>query len=216
MTAVEPGTFVQHGVTMQLKIGVMGAATGEFAVAHRSAAFGLGEAIARAGCVTITGGCPGLPFEAARGAKAAGGLVVGISPGLSLDEHLHKYHSPAKFHDILIFTGSGLMGREVVNIRSSDMVAIVGGRSGTLGELAIAYDEGKLIGVLNGTGGITDMIVEIVRVCAKDTGARMIYESDPQRLVEEMLHLYRTEHHRKPSCFCEDHCECARPEHEMR
>lgn len=110
MTTVESGHFVQHGVPMQLKIGVMGAATGDFEVAHRSAALSLGEAIARAGCITITGGCPGLPFDAARGAKAAGGQVVGISPGLSLDEHLHKYHSPAEFHDILIFTGSGLMG----------------------------------------------------------------------------------------------------------
>jgi predicted Rossmann-fold nucleotide-binding protein len=67
--------------------------------------------------------------------------VVGISPGLSLDEHREKFNSPIESHDVLIFTGSGLMGREVVNIRSSDMVAILGGRSGTLGELAIAYDE---------------------------------------------------------------------------
>jgi predicted Rossmann-fold nucleotide-binding protein len=47
------------------------------------------------------------------------------------------------------------MGREVVNIRSSDIVLIVGGRSGTLGEFSIAYDEGELIGVLLDTGGIT-------------------------------------------------------------
>ena len=38
------------------------------------------------------------------------------------------------------------MSREVINIRSSDIVAIIGGRSGTLGELAISYDEGKLSG----------------------------------------------------------------------
>jgi uncharacterized protein (TIGR00725 family) len=130
VAATGAGAFAQHGITMQLKIGVMGAATGESEAAHRAAAYDLGEAIARAGCITITGGYPRLPLEAARGAKAAGELVVGISPGLSLDEHLHKYHLPAEFHDILIFTGSGLMGREVVNIRSSDMVATVGGVTG--------------------------------------------------------------------------------------
>ena len=43
------------------------------------------------------------------------------------------------------------MGRELINIRSSDIVVVVGGRSGTLGEFAIAYEEGKLIGVLTGT-----------------------------------------------------------------
>lgn len=38
----------------------------------------------------ITGGCPGLPYEAVRGAKTKGGLVVSISPGLSIDEHRGK------------------------------------------------------------------------------------------------------------------------------
>src|SRR5438093_12370710 len=42
------------------------------------------------------------------------------------------------------------MGREITNIRSCDIVVIVGGRIGTLGEFAIAYDEGRLIGVLTG------------------------------------------------------------------
>lgn len=129
---------------------------------------------------------------------------MGISPGLSLDEHVHKYGSPTDFHDVLVFTGSGLMGREVVNIRSSDIVVIVGGRSGTLGELAIAYDEGKLIGVLTGTGGISDMVEQILAACAKDTGARVVYDADPEYLVGEVLRLYRTEHYRRPSCFCNE------------
>lgn len=136
-------------------------------------------------------------------------MVVGISPGLSLAEHIHKYHSPAEYHDILIFTGSGLMGREVVNIRSSDMVVIIGGRSGTLGELAIAYDEGKLIGVLMGTGGITAIAEELLGACAKDTGARVVYENDPQLLIETMLRLYRTEHYRRPSAISDEGtCDC--------
>jgi uncharacterized protein (TIGR00725 family) len=139
--------------SMPLKIGVMGGATGLITREQMDRAHLLGRAIAQNGCVLITGGCPGLPLAAACGAKQVGGMVVGISPGLSLDEHVHKYHSPTEFHDVLIYTGSGLMGREVVNIRSSDIVVIVGGRSGTLGELAIAYDEGKLIGVLKGMGG---------------------------------------------------------------
>jgi uncharacterized protein (TIGR00725 family) len=129
-------------------------------------------------------------------------MVVGISPGLSLDEHVYKYASPTEFHDVLIFTGSGLMGREVVNIRSSDIIAIIGGRSGTLGELAISYDEGKLIGVLTGTGGISDLVAEILRACEKDTGARVIYDDEPERLVDELLRIYRQEHHKRPSCFC--------------
>ena len=183
-----------------LKVGVMGAAGHGIAVEHLRLAEELGEAVAVAGCVLITGGCPGLPLAAAKGAKWGGGTVIGISPGLSLEEHAFKFESPTVHHDVLIFTGSGLMGREVVNIRSSDIVVIIGGSSGTLGELAIAYDEGKLIGVLTGTGGISDLVESILAACNKQTGARgrslqdgakflrMHGQNIPVRAHIEMLH----------------------------
>lgn len=187
---------------LALKVGVMGGAGLNIPPEYLGKAEVLGKEIAAAGCVMVTGACPGLPLAAARGANQQGGIVVGISPGLSLDEHIYKYESPTAFHDVLIFTGSGLMGREVVNIRSSDMVVIAGGSSGTLGELAIAYDEGKLIGVLTGTGGISDIVEDILSACHKETGARVLYDDDPHRLVAELLRVYRTEHFRRPSCFC--------------
>lgn len=188
--------------SMALKIGVMGGAGADLQADCLKKAELLGEAIAEAGCITVTGACPGLPLAAARGAKRCGGLVVGISPALSLDKHAFEYESPATYHDIFIFTGSGLMGREVVNIRSSDIVTIIGGSSGTLGELAIAYDEGKLIGVLRGTGGISDIAHDILAACKKETGARVIYGVDPNILVKDLLEVYRSEHYKKPSCFC--------------
>ncbi|MBI2806270.1 MAG: YHS domain-containing protein [Planctomycetes bacterium] len=187
---------------MTLKIGVMGGATGRMTKRHLDVAHRVGQAIARNECILITGACPGLPLAAACGAKQEGGFVVGISPGLSLDEHIFKYQSPTEFHDVLIYTGSGLMGREVVNIRSSDMVVIIGGRSGTLGELAIAYDEGKLIGVLTGTGGISDLVADILRACKKETGSKVVYDADPEKLIKTLLRVYRAEHYQRPSCFC--------------
>lgn len=186
---------------MLLKIGVMGGATGDIPLEYLDRARDVGRAIANQGCILLTGACPGLPLAAAEGAKQAGGLVIGVSPALSLDEHLYKYSSPSDYHDVLIFTGSGLMGREVINIRSSDIVIFIGGRSGTLGELAIAYDEGKLIGVLTGTGGISDMVESILNACAKDTGAQVVYEKDPPRLVVELLRVYRSTHFQRPSVF---------------
>jgi uncharacterized protein (TIGR00725 family) len=184
---------------MPLKVGVMGDATGPLPPAHVDKAYRLGRAIAESGCVLVTGACPGLPLAAARGAKEAGGLVVGISPGLSLEEHVEKYCSPTEFHDVLIYTGSGLMGREVVNIRSSDIVVVIGGRSGTLGELAIAYDEGKLLGVVTGTGGISDLARQILAACEKETGARVLYQPDPERLIGDLLRVFRAEHPRSAS-----------------
>jgi hypothetical protein len=197
-----PALTAGSTVEMALKVGVMGGAGEGVADEHLQRSHDLGAAIAGAGCIMITGGCPGLPLAAARGAKSRGGTVVGISPGLSLEEHTFKYESPTIHHDLLIFTGSGLMGREVVNIRSSDIVVIIGGSTGTLGELAIAYDEGKLIGVLTGTGGISDLVPEILAACHKQTGARVLYHHDPGELVAQLLAAYWEEHFRHPSVFC--------------
>ena len=192
---------------MKLTIGVMGASGGALTEEIRQRAYRLGEAIAVRDVILITGACPGLPYEAVRGAKAKGGFVVGISPGLSIEEHQGKYRSPVEGFDVLVYTGSGLMGREITNIRSCDIVVIAGGRTGTLGELAIAYDEGRLIGVLTGTGGITVMVEEIIRICQKDTGACVLYDDDPPRLIDRLIEYYRTTHFRKPSCFCDGHTE---------
>ena len=103
---------------------------------------------------------------------------------------MERYVSPTRGYDIIVYTGSGLMGREVENIRSCDAVVIVGGRSGTLGEFAIAYDEAKLIGVLEGTDGIADHIDELLEVINKETGATVIGHSDPVKLVELLEKAY--------------------------
>jgi uncharacterized protein (TIGR00725 family) len=198
-----PKLFLDKAPGMRLAVGVMGAADEPQPPAIERKAHALGRAIAEQGFLLITGACPGLPYACARGARGAGGLSVGISPALSLDEHVHKYLSPSDAYDVLIYTGSGLMGREVTNIRSSDMVVILGGRSGTLGEFAIAYDEGKLIGVLEGSGGIVARLPEVVESFgAKDTGARLVYDADPVRLIARLAAEYTAHHFRRPSCFC--------------
>jgi uncharacterized protein (TIGR00725 family) len=184
---------------MKLKIGVMGTATGSISKSQKKIAYELGRAIAENDCLTITGACPGLPLESAKGAHEVGGMVVGISPALSELEHVNRYHSPLEYHDVLIYTGSGLMGREVVNIRSSDMVVIIGGRSGTLGEFSIAYDEGKLIGVLDSSGGIASEIRNIVKIVNKRTGAKIIYDKEPGSLVEKLIAYFTKEHYKHPN-----------------
>ena len=187
---------------MAIQVGVMGSATEQLTRKQKRLALELGHAIAENHCILITGGCPGLPHLTAKGAKQSNGLTIGISPGLSLHEHVIKYDSPTKYYDIFIFTGSGLMGREVLNIRSSNIVIILGGRSGTLGEFAIAYDEGKLIGILEGSGGISDEIDDILRICAiKKTGAKIIKDRDPHQLVKKLLRAYKKEFHSHSSIF---------------
>lgn len=185
----------------RLVVGIMGSADRSVHERVRRRARRLGQAVAEAGCSLVTGACPGLPHEAVLGAKERGGLVVGVSPALSLSEHVDRYGSPVDGYDLLVYTGSGLMGREVVAIRSSDMIVILGGHSGTLGEFAIAYDEGRLIGVLTGTGGIADAISELLPRIDKQTGAVVLFDDDPERLVSRLVTYYQEQHYLRPSCF---------------
>lgn len=151
----------------------------------------LGRAIAENSFCLLTGACPGLPHETALGAKEVGGHTIGISPARNLQEHTEVFESPYHEYDVMIYTGLGLMGRELVNIRTSDIIIVVGGRSGTLGEFSIAYEEGKVIGVLKGSGGIADNLARIEPSLAKGTGAVIVHEEDPAVLVEKVVAIYR-------------------------
>jgi uncharacterized protein (TIGR00725 family) len=175
---------------LKITVGVMGSAGGQMNDAAVGLATEMGRVIATRGCVLVTGACPGLPHYAVKGAKAEGGIVVGISPALNFEEHCMKYRSPYEGYDVLVYTGSGLMGREIENIRTCDLVVFMGGRSGTLGEFAIAYDEGKVIGILQGTGGIADRMDSIVRLVEKETGAHIVYSRNPEDLLDRLLQVY--------------------------
>jgi hypothetical protein len=177
----------------RISIGVMGSAGGVMRDDVVEKCKELGRAIADEGCAIVTGGCPGLPHYAVMGCKERGGLTVGVSPAMSLDEHVNVYGSPTDHIDVLIYTGMGLMGREVIGVRSCDIVIIIGGRSGTLGEFAIAYDEGRPIGVLANTGGVADHIDDFLPIIKKETGSRIFYDEDPRRLIERCVADFRAD-----------------------
>jgi uncharacterized protein (TIGR00725 family) len=189
----QPKITDSHGELTEfpkMVFGVMGSAGGEVPESARESIYALGAEVGKRGYTLVTGIAPGLPHDSVLGAKSEGGLVVGISPAQSFAEHIERYNSPTRGYDVIVYTGSGLMGREVENIQTCDAVVIVGGRSGTLGEFSIAYDQAKIIGVLEGTGGIADHIDELVRVINKETGAKVIGNTDPVKLVELLEQAY--------------------------
>jgi len=178
---------------VRIQIGVMGSAGGVITEEQLQLARRIGRRIAERGCVIVTGACPGLPHAAVLGAHEAGGASLGVSPARSREEHVGVFESPLDPYTAIVFTGSGLMGRETHNIHSSDLVVFVGGRSGTLGEFAIAYDEGKLIGVLRNSGGISNDFDYIAKLVEKQTGAMLIEDDDPERLVDTCLDRWVSE-----------------------
>jgi len=149
----------------------------------------LGQAIADRGCVLITGATTGFPDIVSRTARAAGCLTVGISPASSRTEHATKYSLPDDGADVIVYTGFGLKGRNVINVRSAEIVIIFGGGIGTLNEFTIAYDEGNVIGVLEGTGGVADQIKEITKLSRRPKRPELVFESNPEDLIDSCLKM---------------------------
>jgi uncharacterized protein (TIGR00725 family) len=172
----------------RLKFGVMGSASGpqmEDPTAKVKARE-LGKEIARRGYIFINGACPGLPNEALLGAQELGGFTLGISPAFSEYEHVNEYQSPHT-HDMIIYTGMGFMERDIINIRSTDAIILIGGGIGTLNEFTIAYDEGRPIGVLTNSGGISNSVEHIVvELCRREMPKNLVMDEDPVKLLDKL------------------------------
>lgn len=155
------------------------------------AAYIVGKTIAQNNCTLITGATTGIPFAAVIGASDNGGLTIGISPGKNVQEHTEKYGKPLEGLNGIIYTGMGFNGREPINIASSDGLIYIGGEFGTLIEFGQGFYEGKVLGVLTGVGGITDSIKDILKKINSRYGSEIIYDSDPEKLVEKVIKIVK-------------------------
>ena len=172
---------------MKIKIGVMGSAEDTPNIAKKADA--LGRAIASRDVILLTGATTGVIYATGKAAHDAGATHIGISPAHQADEHVERYELPLDACDAIIYTGFGLKGRNVVLVRSCDVVIFIAGSIGSLNEFTIAYDEGKVIACLTGTGGVADEIERLARVFSKKTAARIFYDDDPVRLLDKCLRV---------------------------
>lgn len=152
----------------------------------------LGREIARQGAVLITGATTGFPFWAAQGAKEAGGFSIGLSPASSQKDHLKNYDLPLENLDLIIFTGFGYAGRNLLLTRSADAVIVGCGRMGTLNEFTIAFEDNRPIGVLEGDWTTDELIKKMVEESHRGPG-KIVYDSDPKKLVEKVIELIKEE-----------------------
>jgi hypothetical protein len=119
----------------------MGASVCDAAIGRR--AYEVGRGIAERGAVLLCGGRGGVMEEAARGARDAGGLTVGIMPGANASES-----PPNAYVDVAIFTGMR-DGRNWINACSSDAIIAISGGFGTLSEVALALKIGRPVVLLD-------------------------------------------------------------------
>ncbi len=170
-----------------MKIAVCGLGSGHYKKDILRKSYIIGREIARNKCILITGGCYGYPYEASKGVLEQRGVSIAISPAKNIEEHSKKYNYPTKNFTKFEFTGLGVPGRNLPLVKNSDGVIIIGGKSGTLVELAIALHDYKPIGVLKDSGGVTDLIPKIAEACKKVKKTKIIYESNPKKLVNKLI-----------------------------
>lgn len=182
---------------MNYKIGVFGSATSISDKELEEKAKRLGREIAKQGCILTSGGCDGLPYAASKEAHENNGKTLAYSSAEDIEKHKEAFSlSDDIFSDYVFvpkdFPYSGnrsvcLKYRNVISCSQSDAGIIISGRMGTLNEFTNLYDFGKVIGVLEKTGGVSDMLRELVTVVNKKSDAEVIYDDDPERLVKKVV-----------------------------
>src|SRR6267378_2532589 len=112
----------------------------------------VGRLVAERSGIVVTGGLSGVMEAVSRGAKSAGGLVIGILPGFDKRD-------ANEFVDIAITTGMGWM-RNTLTVRAADAVIMISGGIGTLNELTVAYELKPTV-ILESSGGWSSRVREI-------------------------------------------------------
>lgn len=114
-------------------IGVIG--SGECGTKIAGLAEQVGREVAGHGCTLVCGGRGGVMEAAARGAREAGGLTVGILPG-------RKREDGNPYLAVVLATGLGEARNAVIACASDAIIAVSGGY-GTLSEIGLALKMGK-------------------------------------------------------------------------
>lgn len=183
-------SFNKHGHN-QIKICVSGAAeTGHCGIGALDKAKELGREIARQGAVLVTGATTGFPLWAAMGAKEEGGISIGISPAANEREHVEVYKLPIDYMDLIIYTGFGYPGRDLLVTRSADAVVCGCGRIGTIHEFLVAFEDSKPIGIFEGPWEMDSELKDIVEKGHRPN-PKIVSGDTPKKLLEDLIVLIK-------------------------
>lgn len=182
---------------LKYSICVSGAAKGDSVAFAHGLATQVGQQIVEQGHMVLTGATTGLSYYAAKAAHRMHEdyvTSVGFSPASSRIDHVNKYRLPTDAYGTIVYTGFGYTGRDLLLVRASDALIMVGGRVGTLNELTVALEDKVPVGVLLGSGGMTEEVEHVLKA-AKRTRSGIIFDDDPQTLVKRVIqmvdHRYR-------------------------
>lgn len=172
-----------------MKIGVSGAADTQYSGLDAfEKAKEAGRQIALQGGIIVTGATTGFPLYAAMGAKDECGFSIGFSPAATEREHVEVYKLPTDFMDVIVYTGFGYMGRDIIFVRACDAMIIGPGRVGTLNEFSVSFEDRRPIGILEGSWK-TDEILRQVIDAAHRPSEFIVFDSDPKAIVEKLIEM---------------------------
>ena len=174
----------------RIKICVSGAAeTSQCGDGAMELAKELGREIVRQGAVLVTGATTGFPIWAAMGAKEAGGTSIGLSPASSEKEHTEVYGLPLDYMDVIVYTGFGYSGRNLLLTRTSDAVIVGCGRIGTINEFTIAFEDHKPLGVLQGPWSTDEVIEFMLKNSNRETEGVVVKNENPKELISKLIQV---------------------------
>ena len=173
----------------KIKICVSGAADTTFCGAGAlEIAKELGRQIVKQGGIIVTGATTGWPLWSAMGAKEAGGTSIGLSPAATEKEHVEEWGLPLDYLDTIIYTGQGFPGRDILLTRTSDAVVLGCGRVGTIHEFAVAFEDGKPIGILEGEWEMDETLKGIIEHGHRPN-PKIIFDKDPKNLIARIIKM---------------------------
>ncbi len=92
--------------------------------------------------------------------------------------------------DLIIYTGFGYPGRDLLLTRSSDAVICGCGRIGTIHEFTIAFEDSKPLGIYEGPW---EMGAQLEDILAKGNrpNPKIVKGTDAQKMVSEIIALVK-------------------------
>jgi uncharacterized protein (TIGR00725 family) len=174
----------------KLQIAVLGASKAICTPKMYKYAEEVGELLAQADCIVLTGGGLGVMEAAMKGAKKYGGLTLAILPW---EDHYHVN----EYADVAVATGIG-WSRDAINLNSCDGAIVVGGGAGTLNEVTYAYLAAKPTVCVTPSGGMAKEISDTyfdIRKTTKIWGAKNSKEAVDKLLALVKKKPYKASEH---------------------
>jgi uncharacterized protein (TIGR00725 family) len=156
----------------------------------------IGKYLAKKDVTIVTGGCSGIPAICIESAYAHNARTIGYFPHKNEHDYHDRQHEE-NTHDIKYYTTAhfihGFTARSLEMIKNVDAAIILNGRIGTLSEFGIAIEEGLPIGIIEGTGGISEMVKDIMYIAQKNSSSAEIYfDTDYKKVIDHLIYNNKT------------------------